>query len=109
MNKINLKNILNGSPQKKGVIIKILTMKPKKPNSAIRKVAKVNIKGIIITAYIPGEQHQQAQLAVHSQVLIRGGRTQDLPGVNYKIIRGALDTSPVLRKTSRSKYGCKKE
>lgn len=106
MGKINIKNILNGSPQKKGVIIKILTMKPKKPNSAIRKVAKVNIKGVIITAYIPGEQHQ---LTVHSQVLIRGGRTQDLPGVNYKIIRGALDTTPVLRKTSRSKYGCKKQ
>lgn len=102
--KINIKNILNGSPQKKGVILKILTMKPKKPNSAIRKVAKVNIKGVIITAYIPGEHHQ---LTVHSQVLIRGGRTQDLPGVNYKIIRGALDTSPVIRKTSRSKYGCK--
>jgi len=80
-------------------------MKPKKPNSALRKVAKVKINNNIVYAYIPGINHN---LSIHSNVLIKGGRTQDLPGLNYKIIRGTLDASPVIRTTSRSKYGCKK-
>jgi small subunit ribosomal protein S12 len=94
------------SPQSGGIVIRILTMKPKKPNSAIRKIAKVKLsRDRIIRAYIPGEGHK---LTIHSQVLIRGGRTQDLPGIKYKIIRGSLDCKGVLRKSSRSKYGCKK-
>lgn len=100
-----IKNILSGSPQKKGIIIKLLTLKPKKPNSAIRKIAKVKIGDKIIRAYIAGEGHT---LNVYNQVLIRNGRVPDLPGINFKIIRGALDCSPVIRKTSRSLYGCKK-
>lgn len=108
-NKLSNKKILKFSPQKKGIILKILNMKPKKPNSAIRKVAKLKIffnnKANIVLAYIPGISHN---LTLHSQVLIEGGKIQDLPGVNYKIIRGSLDCSGVNRKTSRSKYGCKK-
>lgn len=93
-------------PQIKAIVVKIFTMKPKKPNSAIRKIAKVKIKDKIITAYIPGIGHN---LALHSRVLIKGGKTQDLPGLKYKIIRGALDCSGVSnRKSSRSKYGTKK-
>jgi small subunit ribosomal protein S12 len=91
-------------PQFKGIVLKVLTMKPKKPNSANRKIVKVKIKGKdkILTCFIPGEGHN---ISLHSQVLIRGGKVQDLPGVNYKIIRGALDCLPVKRSSSRSKYG----
>lgn len=98
---------LNGCPQKKGVCSKIYTVKPRKPNSAVRKVAKVKLAtGKTVVAYIQGEGHN---LQEHSVVLIRGGRTQDLIGLKYKIIRGALDFAGVVgRKTSRSKYGVKK-
>ena len=96
-----------GSPQKRGVCIQVRTMTPKKPNSALRKVARVRLtNGMEITAYIPGEGHN---LQEHSVVLIRGGRVKDLPGVRYHIIRGALDTAGVDgRKRGRSKYGSKK-
>lgn len=96
-----------GSPQKRGVCIQVRTMTPKKPNSALRKVARVRLtNGMEITAYIPGEGHN---LQEHSVVLIRGGRVKDLPGVRYHIIRGALDTAGVdERKRGRSKYGSKK-
>jgi small subunit ribosomal protein S12 len=98
--------LLRNSPFRKGKIIKIFTMKPKKPNSAQRKVAKVLIKpNIIIKAYISGEKHN---LNIHNIVLIKGGKTQDLPGLKFKIVRGVYDCSPVERITSRSKYGCKK-
>lgn len=95
---------LEGSPQVKGVCAKVFTTKPKKPNSAVRKVARVKLSnGRMVTAYIPGEGHN---LQEHSVVLIRGGKTQDLPGVRYKLVRGALDFSGVAnRTTSRSKYG----
>ena len=98
---------LLGNPQKKGVCVKVYTRSPKKPNSAIRKVAKVRLStGKRVDAYIPGEGHN---LQEHSIVLIRGGRVKDLPGVRYHIIRGALDTAGVNdRKQSRSKYGTKK-
>ncbi|WGH28130.1 MAG: 30S ribosomal protein S12 [Candidatus Shikimatogenerans bostrichidophilus] len=98
---------LNNSPQKRGVCIKVYTMTPKKPNSALRKVAKVKLNnGEIINAYIKGEGHN---LQEHSIVLIEGGRVKDLPGVRYHIIRGVLDTEGVKdRKKSRSKYGTKK-
>ena len=97
-----------GSPQKRGVCLQVRTVTPKKPNSALRKVARVKLtNGMEVTAYIPGEGHN---LQEHSVVLIRGGRVRDLPGVRYHIIRGALDTSGVEgRKTSRSRYGVKKE
>ena len=96
-----------GSPQKRGVCIQVRTMTPKKPNSALRKVARVRLtNGMEITAYIPGEGHN---LQEHSVVLIRGGRVKDLPGVRYHIIRGALDTAGVdERRRGRSKYGSKK-
>lgn len=96
-----------GSPQKRGVCTQVRTMTPKKPNSALRKVARVRLtNGIEVTAYIPGEGHN---LQEHSVVLIRGGRVKDLPGVRYHIIRGALDAGGVEgRKQSRSKYGTKK-
>ena len=95
---------LKGNPQKRGVCVRVYTTTPKKPNSALRKVARVN--GIEVTAYIPGIGHN---LQEHSIVLIRGGRTKDLPGVRYKIIRGALDTAGVVnRKQGRSRYGTKK-
>ena len=95
------------SPQKKGVCTRVATMTPKKPNSAIRKMARVRLSnGIEVTAYIPGEGHK---LQEHSVVLIRGGRVKDLPGVRYHIIRGTMDTTGVDgRKQARSKYGAKR-
>ena len=96
-----------GSPQKRGVCVQVKTTTPKKPNSALRKIAKVRLtNGIEVTAYIPGEGHE---LQEHSVVLIRGGRVRDLPGVRYHIIRGALDASGVAnRRQGRSKYGAKR-
>ena len=98
---------LGGIPQKRGVCTRVYTTTPKKPNSALRKVARVRLtNGIEVTAYIPGEGHN---LQEHSIVLIRGGRVKDLPGVRYHIIRGTLDTQGVQdRKQGRSKYGAKK-
>ena len=95
------------SPQKRGVCTRVYTTTPKKPNSALRKVARVRLSnGIEVTAYIPGEGHN---LQEHSIVLIRGGRVKDLPGVRYHIVRGTLDTQGVQdRKQARSKYGAKK-
>ncbi|MFQ5631056.1 MAG: 30S ribosomal protein S12 [bacterium] len=97
---------LNGSPQRRGVCTRVYTTTPKKPNSALRKVARVRLtNGFEVTAYIPGEGHN---LQEHSIVLIRGGRVKDLPGVRYHIVRGVYDTSGVQdRKQSRSKYGTK--
>ncbi|KAI0372158.1 ribosomal protein S12 [Pilatotrama ljubarskyi] len=99
--------LLEGNTQKKGVVSQIFIAKPKKPNSAKRKVAKVKLStGKTVQAYIPGEGHN---LQDHSVVLIRGGRTQDLPGVRYKVVRGTLDFSGVVgRLTARSKYGVKR-
>jgi len=96
-----------GSPQKRGVCTQVKTTTPKKPNSALRKIARVRLtNGIEVTAYIPGEGHE---LQEHSVVLIRGGRVKDLPGVRYHIIRGALDASGVAnRHQGRSKYGSKR-
>lgn len=96
-----------GSPQKRGVCTKVSTMTPKKPNSALRKIARVRLSnGIEVTSYIPGEGHN---LQEHSVVLIRGGRVKDLPGVRYHIIRGTLDAAGVNnRKQGRSKYGAKR-
>ena len=96
------------SPQKRGVCVQVKTMTPKKPNSALRKIARVRLSnGREVTAYIPGEEHN---LQEHSIVLIRGGRVRDLPGVRYKIIRGALDAAGVKdRKQARSRYGAKRE
>ena len=96
-----------GSPQKLGVCVQVRTVTPKKPNSALRKVARVRMtNGIEVTAYIPGEGHT---LQEHSVVLIRGGRVKDLPGVRYHVIRGALDATGVTgRKQGRSKYGTKR-
>jgi small subunit ribosomal protein S12 len=98
---------LKACPQRRGICTRVYTTTPKKPNSAIRKVARVKLTtGFEVTAYIPGEGHT---LQEHSIVLIRGGRVKDLPGVRYKIIRGALDSTGVKdRKQSRSKYGAKK-
>jgi small subunit ribosomal protein S12 len=98
---------LDACPQKRGVCTRVYTTTPKKPNSALRKVARVRLtNGMEVTAYIPGEGHN---LQEHSIVLIRGGRVKDLPGVRYHIIRGTLDTSGVEdRKKGRSKYGTKK-
>lgn len=98
---------LGGCPQRRGVCIRVYTTTPKKPNSALRKVARVRMtNGIEVTAYIPGEGHN---LQEHSVVLVRGGRVKDLPGVRYHIIRGAIDASGVEgRKRSRSKYGTKR-
>jgi small subunit ribosomal protein S12 len=95
-----------GSPQKRGVCTQVRTTTPKKPNSALRKIARVRLTNHLeVTAYIPGEGHE---LQEHSVVLIRGGRVKDLPGVRYHIVRGALDTSGVAnRKQGRSKYGSK--
>jgi small subunit ribosomal protein S12 len=96
-----------GAPQKRGVCTQVRTMTPKKPNSALRKIARVRLtNGIEVTAYIPGESHT---LQEHSVVLIRGGRVKDLPGVRYHIIRGALDSQGVSgRKRGRSKYGTRR-
>ena len=99
---------LKGAPQRRGVCTRVYTTTPKKPNSALRKVARIRLTtGIEITAYIPGEGHN---LQEHSIVLVRGGRVKDLPGVRYKVIRGTLDTSGVgQRRQARSRYGTKKE
>lgn len=97
----------HGSPQKRGVCTVVKTMTPKKPNSALRKVARVRLSnGVEVTAYIPGEGHS---LQEHSVVLVRGGRVKDLPGVRYHIVRGTLDTDGVKnRQQARSKYGAKR-
>jgi small subunit ribosomal protein S12 len=106
--KKSLTPALKGSPQRRGVCTRVYTTTPKKPNSALRKVARVRLtSGVEVTAYIPGEGHN---LQEHSIVLVRGGRVKDLPGVRYKIIRGSLDTQGVKnRKQARSRYGAKKE
>jgi len=98
---------LQGSPQKRGVCVRVFTSTPKKPNSALRKVARVRLtNGIEVTAYIPGVGHN---LQEHSIVLIRGGRVKDLPGFRYKVIRAALDAGGVAdRRQGRSKYGAKR-
>ncbi|HJL91416.1 MAG: 30S ribosomal protein S12 [Acidimicrobiales bacterium] len=98
---------LKGAPQRRGVCTRVFTTTPKKPNSALRKVARVRLtSGMEVTAYIPGEGHN---LQEHSIVLLRGGRVKDLPGVRYKVVRGTLDTSGVSeRSQSRSRYGAKK-
>ena len=98
---------LRGAPQKRGVCTRVYTTTPKKPNSALRKVARVRLtSGYEVTAYIPGVGHN---LQEHSIVLVRGGRVKDLPGVRYKIVRGTLDTAGVKdRKQARSRYGAKK-
>jgi small subunit ribosomal protein S12 len=98
---------LAGAPQKRGVCTRVSTTTPKKPNSALRKIARVRLtNGMEVTTYIPGEGHN---LQEHSVVLVRGGRVKDLPGVRYKIVRGALDASGVGdRKQARSRYGAKK-
>jgi len=98
---------LRGSPQKRGVCLIVKTTAPKKPNSALRKIARVRLtNGMEVTAYIPGIGHN---LIEHSVVLVRGGRVKDLPGVRYHIVRGTLDAAGARdRKTSRSKYGAKK-
>ena len=105
--RINKVKDLEASPQKRGVCLQVKTMTPKKPNSALRKVARVRLSnGIEVTAYIPGEGRN---LQEHSIVLVRGGRVRDLPGVRYHIVRGVLDTQGVGdRKQARSKYGAKK-
>src|SRR5687767_14901745 len=99
---------LGGAPQRRGVCLQVRTVTPKKPNSALRKVARVRLSnGNEVTAYIPGEGHN---LQEHSIVLVRGGRVRDLPGVRYHIIRGVLDSQGVAdRKQARSKYGAKRE
>jgi small subunit ribosomal protein S12 len=99
---------LGAAPQRRGVCTRVYTVTPKKPNSALRKVCRVRLSnGQEVTAYIPGEGHN---LQEHSMVLIRGGRVRDLPGVRYKVIRGALDASGVNdRKQARSRYGSKKD
>jgi len=101
------KRVPKGNPQKRGVCTQVRTTTPKKPNSALRKVARVRLSnGMEVTAYIPGEGHN---LQEHSVVLVRGGRVKDLPGVRYHIVRGALDTTGVdKRKRGRSKYGTKR-
>ena len=99
---------LTECPQRRGVCLQVRTMTPKKPNSALRKIARVRLSnGIEVTSYIPGEGHN---LQEHSIVLVRGGRVKDLPGVRYHIVRGTLDTAGVAnRKKSRSKYGAKRD
>ncbi len=99
---------LKGAPQRRGVCTRVFTTTPKKPNSALRKVARVRLtSGVEVTAYIPGEGHN---LQEHSIVLLRGGRVKDLPGVRYKVVRGTLDTAGVgQRRQARSRYGAKKE
>jgi len=99
--------LLDDNPQRKGIVMQVFTAKPKKPNSAKRKVARVRLtSGKVLQAYIPGEGHN---LQEHSVVLVRGGRAQDLPGVRYKLVRGASDLGGVAgRATARSRYGAKK-
>lgn len=107
-NSLKNRNYPKNSPFKRGVCVKVTTATPKKPNSALRKIARVRLtNGMEVTAYIPGIGHN---LQEHSVVLIRGGRVKDLPGVRYHIVRGSLDTAGVAnRKRGRSKYGAKKE
>lgn len=107
LNTLKNKSVHSPSPQKRGVCLKVTTMTPKKPNSALRKYARVRLtNGVEVNAYIPGEGHN---LQEHSVVMIRGGKVKDLPGVRYHIIRGKLDTQGVSdRKQSRSLYGAKK-
>lgn len=106
MNVLKNKPVYSESPFKRGVCLKVSTVTPKKPNSALRKVARVRLtNGMEVTAYIPGEGHN---LQEHSVVMIRGGRVKDLPGVRYHIVRGRLDTAGVQRKQQRSKYGAKR-
>jgi small subunit ribosomal protein S12 len=99
---------LKGAPQRRGVCVRVTTTTPKKPNSALRKIARVRLTtGFEVTAYIPGEGHN---LQEHSIVLVRGGRVKDLPGVRYKVVRGTLDAAGVReRKQARSRYGVKKD
>jgi small subunit ribosomal protein S12 len=99
--------VLDKCPQRRGVCLQVKTMTPKKPNSALRKIARVRLtNGMEVTTYIPGEGHN---LQEHSVVLVRGGRVKDLPGVRYKVVRGTLDTAGVSdRKQSRSRYGVKR-
>ncbi len=106
--KTRASKLRRGAPQKRGVCVKVTTMTPKKPNSALRKIARVRLtNGMEVNAYIGGEGHN---LQEHSVVAIRGGRVKDLPGVRYHIVRGTLDTQGVKdRKRGRSKYGAKKE
>lgn len=105
-NTILNKPVRTASPFKRGVCLKVFTTTPKKPNSALRKVARVRLtNGMEVSAYIPGEGHN---LQEHSVVMIRGGRVKDLPGVRYHIVRGVLDTGGVERKQQRSKYGAKR-
>jgi len=106
--KKNKSPALKGCPQRRGVCLQVKTMTPKKPNSALRKIARIRLTtGIEVTGYIPGEGHN---LQEHSIVLVRGGRVKDLPGVRYHIVRGTLDASGVnTRKKSRSKYGAKRQ
>ena len=106
-NALKNRRVVRNSPQKRGVCINVKTITPKKPNSALRKIARVRLtNGMEVIAYIPGEGHE---LQEHSVVLIRGGRVKDLPGVRYHIIRGALDASGVAnRRQGRSKYGSKR-
>jgi small subunit ribosomal protein S12 len=103
----NVVKALMGSPMRKGVCVRVFTASPKKPNSANRAVARVALStGYKVTAYIPGEGHN---LQEHSLVLVRAGRTKDLPGVKYRVIRGVMDSAPVKgRKNARSKYGVKR-
>ena len=107
INTVKNRNTFHDSPFKRGVCIKVSTTTPKKPNSALRKIARVRLtNGMEVTAYIPGEGHN---LQEHSIVMIRGGRVKDLPGVRYHIVRGSLDLQGVKdRKQSRSKYGAKR-
>jgi small subunit ribosomal protein S12 len=99
---------LAGAPQRRGVCTRVYTVTPKKPNSALRKVARIRLSsGVEVTAYIPGEGHN---LQEHSIVLVRGGRVKDLPGVRYKVIRGTLDAAAVSgRRQARSRYGTKRD
>ncbi|RKX66319.1 MAG: 30S ribosomal protein S12 [Tenericutes bacterium] len=106
-NSLKHKDVKKSSPQMRGVAVRVATMTPKKPNSALRKYTRVKLtNGMEVNAYIPGEKHN---LQEHSVVLIKGGRVKDLPGIRYRVIRGTLDTSGVEgRRTSRSLYGAKK-
>ncbi len=107
LNTLRNSNTAHESPFKRGVCLKVSTTTPKKPNSALRKIARVRLtNGMEVTAYIPGEGHN---LQEHSIVMIRGGRVKDLPGVRYHVVRGVFDSAGVQRKQSRSKYGAKKE